>query len=141
MFDSDDEGRRAKDKLVKKWLTQYTESHTEAILLGDAVGASGDFELEDLFSDDFIIDIVKEVYSKQLANAEVDEITLQSEGMLWQRIERFMKGQKINKINKGSVAKQLRKRLSNMKDTSELEETKEKAIKLFQVIRNALGEG
>ena len=77
-------------------------------------------ELEDLFSDDFIIDIVKEVYSKQLANAEVDEITLQSEGMLWQRIERFMKGQKINKINKGSVAKQLRKRLSNMKDTSEL---------------------
>ena len=141
LFDSDDEGRRAKDKLVKKWLTQYTESHTEAILLGDAIGASGDFELEDLFSHDFIIDIVKEVYSKQLANAEVDEIVLQGEGMLWKRIEGFMKEKGI-KINKGTLAKRLRKKLSGMEDASELpDETKEKAIKLFQVIRNALGEG
>ena len=141
LFDSDDEGRRAKDKLVKKWLTQYTESHTEAILLGDAIGASGDFELEDLFSHDFIIDIVKEVYSKQLANAEVDEIVLQGEGMLWKRIEGFMKEKGI-KINKGTLAKRLRKKLSGMEDASELPDgTKEKAIKLFQVIRNALGEG
>ena len=110
-------------------------------MLGDAIGASGDFELEDLFSHDFIIDIVKEVYSKQLANAEVDEIVLQGEGMLWKRIEGFMKEKGI-KINKGTLAKRLRKKLSGMEDASELpDETKEKAIKLFQVIRNALGEG
>ena len=139
LFDSDDEGRRAKDKLVKKWLTQYTETHTEAILLGDAVGTSGDFELEDLFSDAFIIDIVEEVYSKQLANAEVDEIVLEDEGMIWKRIEGFMKDKGIQ-INKGTLAKRLRQKLSNRQDASELpDETKEKAIKLFQKIREAFG--
>ena len=140
LFDSDDEGRRAKDKLVKKWLTQYTETHTEAILLGDAIGTSGDFELEDLFSDDFIIGIVEEVYSKQLANAEVDEIVLEDEGMIWKRIKDFMKDKGIQ-INKGTLAKRLRQKLSNMQDANELpDETKEKAIKLFQKIREAFGE-
>lgn len=39
------------------------------------------------------------------------------------------------------VAKRLRDRLSSMKDSSELpEETKERAIKLFQEIRKAFGE-
>ena len=50
-----------------------------------------------------------------------------------------MEGKGIE-INKGPIAKLLRNRLSNMKDISELpEETKEKAIKLFQKIRNAFG--
>ena len=140
LFDSDDEGRRAKDKLVKKWLTQYTESHTEVILLGEAVCADGDFELEDLFPENFMKEIVNETYSRELAHANVDDITLQSEGMLWARIEYSLKEIGI-KANKGSVAKRLRNRLSNMKDTSELpDETKEKAIKLFQAIRDAFGE-
>lgn len=139
LFDSDDEGRRAKEKLVHSWLTQYTTSHTKAILLGDAVDACGDFALEDLFPEDFITDIVKEAYNKQLAAADVDEITLQGEDIIWQKIKRFMEGKGIE-INKGPIAKLLRNRLSNMKDISELpEETKEKAIKLFQKIRNAFG--
>ena len=140
LFDSDQEGCRAKDKLVTKWLTQYTESHTEVILLGDAVGADGDFELEDLFPENFIIDIVKEVHSRQLAAADVDEITLQGEGMIWDRIERFLEKNGINP-NKGSIAKQLRKKLNDMNSSSDLpEETKQKAIKLFQTIRDAFGE-
>lgn len=142
LFDSDDEGRKSRDKLVKTWLTRYTKAHTEVILLGDAVGVDCDFELEDLFPEDFVKEIVKETYSKELAGAGVDDIVLQGEGMIWQRIERFMKEQKIDKINKGSVAKRLRNKLNNMKNVSELpEETKEKAIKLFQKIRNAFGEG
>ena len=140
LFDSDEEGKRAKDKLVKKWLTQYTESHTEVILLGDTVDADGDFELEDLFPENFMKEIVKETYSRELANADVDEITLQGEGMVWDRIESFLKEKGI-KANKGSIAKRLRKKLNNMNDGSGgLDQTKEKAIKLFQTIRNAFDE-
>ncbi len=140
LFDSDDEGRRAKDKLVKKWLTQYTESHTEAILLGDAIGASGDFELEDIFTEDFMKAIIKETYSRELAHAGVDDFTLQGEGVLWKRIESFLEEKDIT-ANKGSIAKRLRNKLSNMQDASELPgETKEKTIRLFQKIREAFGE-
>ena len=141
LFDSDDEGRRAQEKLNHNWLTQYNETQTETILLGDAVGACGDFALEDLFPESFITNIVKEAYGKQLAAANIDEITLQGEDMLWQKIERFMKENGIE-INKGPVAKRLRDELSNMKtdDGGCPEETKEKAIKLFREIRNAFGE-
>lgn len=134
LFDSDQAGRDAKDELVKRWLTGYKASHTDAILLGDAVGANGDFALEDLFTEDFYLEVVKETYPK------VKEITLQDEGMLWKRVEGALKRKRI-KANKGSVAKRLRKRLSAMKDTSELpEKTKEKAVMLFQAIRKAFGE-
>lgn len=139
LFDSDTEGRQAQENLDHNWITQYNKARTKTILLGDAVDASGDFALEDLFPEKFITDIVKETYAKQLAAADVDEITLQGEGILWQKILRFMNGQDI-KINKGPVAKRLRNKLSGMNDLSELPgETKEKAIKLFQSIREAFG--
>ena len=90
--------------------------------------------------ENFITDIVKETYTKRLAAADVNEITLQGEDILWRRVERFMKENGIE-INKGPVAKRLRKKLSDMNDMSELPpETQEKAIKLFQTIRNAFGE-
>ena len=140
LFDSDDEGRRAQEKLDRNWLTQYNKTQTKTMLLGNAVDASGDFALEDLFPEEFIVDIVKEVYKRELAAADVDEITLQGEGILWQKIKRFMKDKGI-KINKGPIAKRLRNKLSSMKDISELPpETKENAIKLFQEIRKAFGE-
>ena len=140
LFDSDDEGRRAQKKLDHNWLTQYKKTQTKTVLLGEAVDTCGDFALEDLFPDNFITDIVKEAYSKQLAAADVDKITLQGDDMLWRRIKCFMKERNIE-INKGPIAKRLRDKISDMKDASELPNgTKEKAIKLFQVIRSAFGE-
>lgn len=140
LFDSDNAGRDARDKLVKNWITRYTTTNTEVILLGDAVGAEGDFALEDLFPDDFITDIVKEVYSKELVSSGVDNITLHGEDMLWKRIERFMTKKEI-KITKGAIATRWRKKLSDMKDFNELpKETQGKTIKLFDVIRDAFAE-
>ena len=141
LFDSDEAGRCAGDKLIKNWLTRYTESQTEVLLLGEVVGGSGEFAIEDLFPEDFIMDLVKDAYSKELAIADVHEIVLQGNGMLWKRIVRFMREKGI-KINKGPIATRLRKKLSNMKDASELPgETRCKAIKLFKAIRSAFGEG
>ena len=140
LFDSDQEGRNAKNELVKNWLTQFNKSHTEAILLGDVVGAPDDFALEDLFPENFMKNVVKETYSKELANIDVNEISLPSNGIMIKRINGFLKQMNI-KSNNGSISKQLRNKLSSMKDISELpEETKEKAIKLFEVIRKAFGE-
>ena len=108
LFDSDGAGRDAYDKLVKNWLEHYKKDRTEILLLGEAVDADGDFELEDIFSEDFMKEIVKETYSRELAHAGVDEIILQGEGMLWDRIESFLKGKGI-KANKGSIAKTVAK--------------------------------
>ncbi len=141
LFDSDDEGRRAQEKLDHNWLTQFKNSQTQTMLLGEVVGACGDFALEDLFAENFVIDIVKEAYNRQLAAEDVDEITLQGDGIIWQRIKRFMKGKGIEKINKGPFAKRLWNKLSDMNDVSELPEgTEEKATKLFREIRKAFGE-
>ena len=141
LFDSDDEGQRAQGKLDHNWLTRYKGTQTKTLLLGNAVGACGDFALEDLFPENFITDIVKEVYSGQLVAAGVDEISLLGEDTLWRKIKRFMEDRGIEEINKGPIAKQLRNKLSEMKDVSKLPEgTEEKAVKLFQEIRNAFGE-
>ena len=140
LLDSDDAGRTAKDKLVKNWLTRYQEPQAVVILLGNAVGASGDFALEDLFPEEFITAIVQEAYDRELKLADVNEIELEGEGILWKRIERFMTKNEIE-ITKGPIATRLRKKLSNMKDASELPpETREMAIKLFQEIREAFPE-
>ena len=140
LLDSDDAGRTAKDKLVKNWLTRYHEPQAVVILLGDAVDASGNFALEDLFPEEFITAIVQEAYDKELKLADVNEIELVGEGILWKRIKRFMRKNEIE-ITKGPIATRLRKKLSNMKDASELPpETREMAIKLFQKIRDAFPE-
>ena len=137
LFDSDEAGRNARNKLVTNWLARYQETQTEVILLGDAVETSGNFALEDLFPEEFITAIVKEAYGRDLEIAGVNEIELEGEDMLWKRIERFMEKHEIP-ITKGPIAKRLRKQLSTLKDASELpEETREKAIKLFQKIREA----
>ena len=141
LYDSDDAGRRAHDKLVKEWLTRYKEAHSEVIMLGDAVEVEHDFELEDLFPEDFMKEVVKETYSKELVNVDVADMTLQGKDQLWDRLKRYLKRIGIEKPNKDSVAKRVRDRLSKMKDVSELpEETTEKVIKLFQRIRKAFGE-
>ena len=136
LFDSDKAGRDAKDKLVKKWLTGYKKgTHTDAILFGDAVGASDGFALEDLFSEDFYLESVKKTYPG------VNGIEFQGEDLLWNKVERALKKGGIKRPNKGAIAKRLRKRLSQMKDLSELpKETQERTAKLFHEIRKAFGE-
>ena len=142
LFDSDRAGRNAQKKLVEKWITQYNpESESSVIMLGEAVGACHDFALEDLFTEDFFIEAVWEVYGEQLEAkgiTQIGQITLQGNDMLWKRVERFMKDNGI-KINKGPIAKQLVKKIYSMEDSSELpNETRDYAIALFQKISAAL---
>ena len=144
LFDSDKAGREAHDKIKEKWLTHFNKDiHSEVIMLGDAVGVDHDFELEDLFPEDFYVDFVMETYNRELTVEGIsrNEIDLQDEGTLWDKVKEFLKEHGIENPNKESVAKQLRKKLIHMKDASELpQETQKRALKLFKVIQKALGE-
>ena len=142
LFDSDRAGRNAKKKLVEKWITQYNpESESSVIMLGEAVGACHDFALEDLFTEDFFIESVWEVYGEQLEAkgiTQIGQITLQGNDMLWKRVERFMKDNGI-KINKGPIAKRLARKINSMQKADELpKDTQNYAINLFQKISDAL---
>ena len=140
LFDSDDAGRRAEEKLVKKWLTQYNpESQSDVIMLGEAVGACHDFALEDLFTEEFYIEAIWEAYGEKLKAKGISEVKLQGGGMLWKRVERFMSKNKIKKINKGPIAKRLASRISGMKNSSKLPcETRDYTIALFEKISDVL---
>ena len=142
LFDSDQAGRDAQKKLKESWRTLDNKTQAKTILLGEVVGACGDFELEDLFSsEDFYVKLVKETYKTELAVKGVGEIKLQGKDMLWKEIAGFLKKHGIENPSKELVVKPLRKKLSQMKDANELpEEIQESTIKLFQAIRNALGE-
>ena len=82
-----------------------------------------------------------DAYSKQLALANVNEISLRGEGMIWERIERFMEDKGIE-ITKESLAIRVHGALSKMTDASDLpNDTRRKAITLFKEIRSAFEEG
>ena len=138
LLDSDKAGENAKEKLDHQWITWYTKQQTKVVMLGEAVGASDDFAIEDMFPKDFYIKAVEEVYSKQLKDKGINEITLQGKDMLSNQVGRFMKDNNV-KFNKGSVAKRLVRKIRGMQDSSELPcKTRNYAIKLFQEISNAL---
>jgi predicted ATP-dependent endonuclease of OLD family len=120
LLDSDHAGEVARDKLVKSWLTRYKGTTTQVLNLGGIVGATAtEFAIEDLFPDDFYLVRVKEVYAKQLAAAGVSEIKLVGTGQLCKRVERALAESDIT-LNKGSVAKRIRRDLSRMKTVAEL---------------------
>ena len=86
LFDSDNEGRQAQEKLVKTWLERYKKTSNQGSFIGaDVVASCGDFAIEDLFSEEFITDCVKDAYSKELTTVDVHDIVLQGNGMLWKR--------------------------------------------------------
>lgn len=138
LLDSDGSGEQAASKLVKNWLTRYRSSRAEVLMLGEAVGSTDPVAIEDLFPDTFYIELVQEVYGRQLAVAGVTKLTLPKGGMLVKRVERAFSDVGLV-YNKGAVAKRLRMRLSRMKSADDLPTgTREKAEALLRAIREAM---
>lgn len=70
ILDSDPAGDTAHDKLVKPWLTRYKGKLTQVLRLGEAVGAkTKELSVEDLFTDDFYLRLVYDVYGTQILAA------------------------------------------------------------------------
>lgn len=122
VFDSDDAGRTAEEKLRKKWLTLYKGATAGTILLAEAVGLSRDidFAIEDIFPESYYLEKVKEVYGKQIAAGGKGALKLQGDGLLCDRVESALKDYGVEHFNKGSVAKRIRTSIRQMKSLDDL---------------------
>jgi hypothetical protein len=140
LFDSDNAGNTARDRLLKNWLTRYNTAKASVLSLGDCVGeTSRDFTIEDLFDEAFYLGMVQITYAKQLAAANVKKLALpKGNDTLLNRVERALVSLNIP-FNKGSVAKRIRTTLTKMKDISELSDhTRDYARSLIAAINKAM---
>lgn len=120
LLDNDSAGIEAKEKLIKKWLTKYNDSKSSVETLSEVLGLQGkEFAIEDIFTEEYYLDKVQQVYKTQLANGGVEEIKLTGTGMLGKKVERALAEIGII-FNKGSVAKVIRKDINQMKTSAEL---------------------
>lgn len=139
LYDSDGEGRGARDKFVKSWLTRYKEARAEALLLGEVTGVEGDATIEDLFTEETYLVEVVALYRRQLPEEADGKLVLEGGGGLVKRLERALQKHGLP-FNKGSVAKALCARIRRMKELSELDqETAARAERLFKAIAKSLG--
>jgi predicted ATP-dependent endonuclease of OLD family len=108
LLDSDKAGSDAHDALVKKWLVRYQTNPAQVLSLGEAVGITNqEFSIEDLFTEEFYMEKVKQAYEKQLSGAMLKKLKLVSgKDQLCKRVERTLEAEQI-KFNKGSVSKLL----------------------------------
>jgi hypothetical protein len=103
-----------------------------------AIGATGEAAIEDLFSDDYYLDRVHEVYGKQLKAIGVDRLSLTGQGALEKRVERAMETAGI-RFNKGSVAKCIRSELARMANADALpQETRSRGTRLIAAINETM---
>ena len=140
LYDSDQAGNAAKDKLVKRWLTKYKHHKAAALSLGPSIGLpeSSECSIEDLFEESFYLDYVRDFYKQSLAAANIEKIELPEGGQLCKRVEAFFENHGM-RFNKGSIAKRIRSRLSEMNSIKDLPEyTQERVRKLIKTVRDAI---
>lgn len=143
LFDSDQAGRDAEEKLRKKWLTHYKDARAASLLLGSAVGRDNtmSFAIEDIFPDEYYLKKVYEVYGDRLAAAGINNLVLEGSDLICNRMERAFEQHSVGKFNKGSVAKRIKSDLIAMKTADELPAgAKENAAALIKYVRESFSE-
>ncbi len=137
LYDSDGEGQAARDKFVKGWLARYGEGKSSAVMIGEAIGATGDAAVEDLFPEAFFLEAVKEVYKDRLSAPALASLELSPGGTLGNRAEAAVAAHNLG-FSKGAVARHICAKIRHMKDAKELPaQTQERASKLFEAIAKA----
>jgi len=102
-----------RDSLVDRWLARYHSSVAAETLRLDG------FSVEQIFPEDFYIEIVKRIYKKQLASANVKRLDAGGEGLLSQRVAQALAEAGI-KFQPRSVANHIRSALIRMRTVDEL---------------------
>ena len=144
LLDSDPEGKRVAEGLIKKWIME--DKHV--LLLGDVIGRKDETTLEDLFPDEFYLEFVNKAYEKELGNnlLTVEEIKAERQPQIVRRINAAFKNREMGlnsegwafTFNKGSVAKQLMIELPQRNVADLPDEMVTHLEKLFQSINNAM---
>ncbi len=109
LLDSDPEGQRVAESLVKEWLMK--DRHV--VLLGQLVGRTQQMTLEDLFPADFYLQYVNRAYAKELGGEPMTETDIAVNGhpQLINRVDAALKARGVQPnsegwaFNKGRLAK------------------------------------
>ena len=142
LLDSDPEGRRAAEGLIKKWITK----DRQVLLLGKVLGHEEEATLEDLFSDAFYLHFVNEAYEGDVKGRPltVEEVNANQQKQLVRRIDAVLGERGVGPnseglaFNKGRVAKLLLSELPK-RNLSELpDEVIGCFERLFQSINEAM---
>ena len=111
LLDSDPEGERVAEGLIKEWIIR--DRHV--LLLGQILGREEETTLEDMFPEEFYLGFVNSVYEKELNSSPLTagEVGVNRQPQLIRRIEEAFKarGMPLNAegkaFNKGRVAKRM----------------------------------
>lgn len=133
LFDEDDAGRAAKDKLVKNWLLKYNNSTSKAMTISEILEFKNEFAIEDLLTENFYLEKVKQTYPK----IAKEKLKLLGTDLLVNRVTRALEEFEI-KFNKGSVANLIRRELINAEISYLPQETTDNAEKIFKKINEVL---
>ena len=142
LLDSDPEGKKAAEGLIKKWI--MTDKHV--LLLGDVIGREDETTLEDLFPDEFYLEFVNKTYKKELGSnpLTVEEVNTDRQPQLVRRINAALKHRRMGlnsegwAFNKGRVAKLLMTELPQLSVADLPDEMIKHLENLFQSINNAM---
>lgn len=141
MLDSDNAGESAKKQIVDNWLSRYkSESEVATIMIADAINKdNAEAAIEDIFSREFYLKFVQEVYKSQMEENGID-LQIYAENKKNQ-ITKILEGVFKNKglsFKKDRIAKAINKVLDSEDSLSCIdEETLENAKKLIQAINAA----
>lgn len=123
LLDSDDEGMRAAEQLVKSWLTRYDGTKIELVDVATSVGAPGTpLALEDLFApEDFYLSRVLATHEKEIRAAGHDLPKLSGAGSIVTQVQGAFTDIGIGaSFNKGRTARALRADLLAMSSLDDL---------------------
>jgi hypothetical protein len=119
--------------LVDRWLSRYNSA------VAAEVASLGAFGLDEIFPEDFYLEIVRRIYRKQLAAANVKRLDPRGEGPLARRVERALADAGVP-FQPRLVANQIRSSLIRMKSVDELPpETRGKAERALKAAAALFG--
>lgn len=106
LLDSDLEGKSAQKQLVNQWILK--DDHV--LLIGDVLGRTENVAIEDLFGEDYYLQMTSEAYASELNK---QSLTVEkNQRSIVDRVEAALKSKGIEKFNKGRVAKKIMTDLS-----------------------------
>ena len=142
LLDSDPEGERVAKSLIKQWILK--DRHV--VMVGAAVGMTGEAAIEDLFMPSLYLGFVNQAYGKELSGNPLteSELNAQKHPQIIYKVDECLKsrGLPVNKdgmaFNKGRAAKLMMRDLPKGNLSSVPPDTIQRFQTLFQAINKAM---
>jgi len=143
LLDSDQAGKDARDKIDKLYLSELSEEDAKrfrVLMIGKEAGINKtDAAIEDIFPDEFYIELVNTVYGISIKS---EDLPIDGSDMITKRVEAVLKRKySLPGLDKERVAGEMLKQFDAWHKVEDLPEgTATKAGKLFRAINDAFGE-